>query len=572
MGACPSDLAGPTTGPPASTDDIKAKQSKVNESGDALRKANKKLDDTKTKLSGLQTRISTTQDELSGANLRIAKRGESVASAKTPQAKDDALRKVEIEKAKKVRLEAEEAQLKTLIDKLNKDIAELEKTSKTAKDSLATAKTELATTIQRVTDESAAKKAADEAAAAEAERLRKEAADEAAEKAEMLRQEEELKAAAEAERLQQEQEDRAAIEADRLRQEEGARAAAEAVVPTKLSELVDVLNSFNFSKEEIKQAARRLGEFKESAIDNIDYVEDIDIRPRNINSIVSELKDTGLFSRDEISKISNGLGASPASITTALDIYMPPTPGQQRRADMEVPRPFEPPELPEGLTPEQQRRVAMGGPIPAAAVTPLPPPEQPLSQPSLGKLKLAQMTAQSLNLTPLITKLFEYGFSEEQIKYTLEILNITPDKIERDITEVSATVTKNSVPRNVDDIIKTLKDMKFSQQQIRRALFVGLAIPFREAQEAINRVKGGRRRTQRRRNGGNQPVKYTPLTPENIKKDVESSVAKSPGVAETVKKLQEKKGGRRRTFRKKKTLKQIETQLKDIQKSLASIK
>ena len=79
----------------------------------------------------------------------------------------------------------------------------------------------------------------------------------------------------------------------------------------------------------------------------------------------------------------------------------------------------------------------------------------------------------------------------------------------------------------------------------------------------------GRRRTYRKSRGGNDSVKYTPLTTENIKKDVESAVSKSPGVKATIEKLKGKKGGRRRTFRKKKTLREVEKKLDELKKLIS---
>jgi hypothetical protein len=105
------------------------------------------------------------------------------------------------------------------------------------------------------------------------------------------------------------------------------------------------------------------------------------------------------------------------------------------------------------------------------------------------------------------------------------------------------------------------------------------ASPFEPSPLWGDNFEGGkkRRRTYRKRKGGNEPVKYTKQTRETIKKDVESAIAKSPGVASTAAKLFSTdipkslpKGGRRRTFRKKK-IQQIEKQLEAIKKSLTDI-
>jgi hypothetical protein len=482
MGACPSDLAGPECGgPPASTDELKGKQSKVRDAGVKATAAKKGLSAAETKLSGLQAKLSLTQEELDGSDLRIAQKGEKVASAK-PERKPAVLQEVEIEKAKKVRLEAEKARLNGLISSLQKDITTLKTASTDAETELTAAKQDLSSAIQRASDEAAAKKAAEEAAAAEAKQIEQQKADEAAAEAERLRQEEEVKAAAEAERLRQEAADKAAEEAERLRKEEEDKAAAE--------------------------AAR---------------------------------------------------------------LALPPTEGQLRRTAMEVPGEFQPPEIPEGLTPEQRRRVRMGGPIPASAVTPLPPPPPPPppSEITPGRERLDVLKQQSLNLNPIITKLFQYNFTEDQIRQTLKVLGVTDDKIDRDIAEVSATVEKNSLPRNVDDIVKTLKDMKIPKVKIQAAILSGLQIPTSEAFASINRVKGGRK-TRRKRRGGNQPVKG-----ETQKETTNPELKELPPVSpvlrgDLVKKGSLPKGGRRRTFRKKK-IQQIEKQLEAIKKSLTDI-
>lgn len=551
MGACPSDLAGPECGgPPASTDELKEKQAKVRDAGVKATAAKKGLSVAETKLSGLQSKLSVTQEELDGADLRIAQKGEKVASAK-PERKPAALQEVEIEKAKKDRLKAEKDRLDRLISSLEKDIAKLKTTSTDAETELTTAKQDLSSAIQRASDEAAAKKAAEEAAAAEAKRIEQQKADEAAAEAERLRQEEEVKAAAEAERLRQEA----------------------SVVSPKLSTLVDVLNSYDFSEDEIKQAARSLGQFKEDAINNIDYVKDEAVaRPANADNVTYELKDTGLFSRDEISKILSSMGAPSDRIKVALDKYLPLNPGQLRRAAMEVPAPEQPPtpfqplEIPEGLTPEQERRVRMGGPIPASAVTPLPPPPPPPSETTPGRERLDVLKQQSLNLNPLITKLFQYNFTEDQIRQTLKVLGITDNKIDRDIAEVSPTVEKNSLPRNLNDIVKTLRDIKISPPQIRRALRVGLNVPLSDENEAM---KGGRK-TRRRRRGGNGPNETYKPQKERTEAELKQLPPVSPVVrGDLVKKGSLPKGGRRRTFRKKKTLRELEKKLDELKELIS---
>lgn len=180
MGACPSDLAGPECGgPPASTDELKEKQTKVRDAGLKARAAKSALESARKKLKALQDELASIAEQLNLADVRISDKEVKAAAAK-PDAKAEADRQVAVAKAEKNRLIARQTALNKPIADADKSVKDLEPKSTAAETEVSTAKRELDAALTKAKDTAAAteaKRIADEEAAREAERLGKEAAD-----------------------------------------------------------------------------------------------------------------------------------------------------------------------------------------------------------------------------------------------------------------------------------------------------------------------------------------------------------------------------------------------------------
>jgi hypothetical protein len=177
MGACPSDLAGPTGGPPASTDEVKEKQSKVRDAGVKATAAKKGLDSARKKLKILEDELASIVEELNLADVRISDKELKAAAAK-PDAKPEADRQVAVAKAEKNRLDARKKAIESPTGPKQKaaDLVKKLEAEVTAADTeLATAKGELDAALKTATDPAAIKKTADEA---EIEELTKDVKDE----------------------------------------------------------------------------------------------------------------------------------------------------------------------------------------------------------------------------------------------------------------------------------------------------------------------------------------------------------------------------------------------------------